>query len=220
MEKLRLFLKTEKEKMSKLNRKQKAEYIWDYYKIHIIATVFILTLTIYTIVSCAGRGQTSLYVVLINSAEGDNTLFSQIMEENGYTDGTVSVDTTMTYHSASEMAEGDIVTIQVLAALFGMGDMDLFAANPEVFDRYTGQNAFENLGLLLPQELQRQHEDQLVRYTTEGGQDVVGGILFREGSPLHQAGFYQGDVVIGIATQAEHLDEALAVIRALLEMEP
>ena len=32
MEKLRLFLKTEKEKLSKLNRKQKAEYIWDYYK--------------------------------------------------------------------------------------------------------------------------------------------------------------------------------------------
>ena len=160
--------------------------------------------------------QEHLQAVLVNAGKGDSQLFSQALEDSGFSNAQVSVDTSLTYYNAEELAEEDISTIQVLYALFSMGDMDLFAADPGVFDRYTAQDGFEDLSLLLPQSLLEANADRLIRYQTENGQEKIGGILLEADSPLHKAGFYSGSVAVGIASRCEHLDEALAVIEYLL----
>lgn len=220
MEKLRHFLQSEKEKLRGLNRRQKLQYFWDYYKLPIGAVLLAAAMLIYTLCYNAGPGKIDLNAVLVNAREGDSTLFSQALQAGGWKSPQVSVDTTLTYTNAAELAEEDVATIQVLFAQFTMGDMDLFAANPEVFQRYTDQDGFENLGLLLPQQLQQDHPERLIRYTTEDGQEKIGGILLESGSPLHTGGYYSGPVAVGIVSRCEHLDEALAVIEFLLENTP
>lgn len=220
MEKLRHFLQSEKEKLRTLNRRQRLQYFWDYYKLPIGAVLLAAAMLIYTLCYNAGPGKIDLNAVLVNAREGDSTLFSQALQAGGWKSPQVSVDTTLTYTNAAELAEEDVATIQVLFAQFTMGDMDLFAANPEVFQRYTDQDGFENLGLLLPQQLQQDHPERLIRYTTEDGQEKIGGILLESGSPLHTGGYYSGPVAVGIVSRCEHLDEALAVIEFLLENTP
>ena len=220
MEKLRHFLQSEREKLRGLNRRQKLQYFWDYYKLPIGAVLLAAAMLIYTLCYNAGPGKIDLNAVLVNAREGDSTLFSQALQAGGWKSPQVSVDTTLTYTNAAELAEEDVATIQVLFAQFTMGDMDLFAANPEVFQRYTDQDGFENLGLLLPQQLQQDHPERLIRYTTEDGQEKIGGILLESGSPLHTGGYYSGPAAVGIVSRCEHLDEALAVIEFLLENTP
>lgn len=214
--KFRAFWHTEGEKWKTLDRHQRLLYLWDYYKIPIGAAVLVLALVIYTLCYQMGRGKIDLYAVLVNAGKGDSQLFSQALEDSGFSNVQVSVDTSLTYYNAEELAEEDISTIQVLYALFSMGDMDLFAADPGVFDRYTAQDGFEDLSLLLPQSLLEANADRLIRYQTENGQEKIGGILLESDSPLHKAGFYSGSVAVGIAARCEHLDEALAVIEYLL----
>lgn len=220
MEKLRHFLQSEKEKLRTLNRRQRLQYFWDYYKLPIGAVLLAAAMLIYTLCYNAGPGKIDLNAVLVNAREGDSTLFSQALQAGGWKSPQVRVDTTLTYTNAAELAEEDVATIQVLFAQFTMGDMDLFAANPEVFQRYTDQDGFENLGLLLPQQLQQDHPERLIRYTTEDGQEKIGGILLESDSPLHTGGYYSGPVAVGIVSRCEHLDEALAVIEFLLENTP
>ncbi len=216
IQKFRAFWHTEREKWKTLDRHQRLLYLWDYYKIPIGAAVLVLALVIYTLCYQMGRGKIDLYAVLVNAGKGDSQLFSQALEDSGFSNAQVSVDTSLTYYNAEELAEEDISTIQVLYALFSMGDMDLFAAEPRVFDRYTAQDGFEDLSLLLPQSLLEANADRLIRYQTENGQEKIGGILLEADSPLHKAGFYSGSVAVGIASRCEHLDEALAVIEYLL----
>lgn len=220
MEKLRKFLRSEGEKLRALNRRQRLQYLWDYYKLPIGAVLLAAAMLIYTLCYNAGPGKIDLNAVLVNAGAGDDGVFSRALQAEGIKAPQVSVDTSLTYTNTEEMAQEDVATIQVLFAQFTMGDMDLFAANPEVFQRYTDQDGFENIGLLLPQQLQQAHPERLIRYTTEDGQEKIGGILLESGSPLHTGGYYTGPVAVGIVSRCAHLDEALAVIEYLLENTP
>ena len=216
MRKFQKFFWAEKEKLESLTPHQRIVYFWDYYKLPIGLLVLASALLIYTLSYQSGRGKIDMYAVLVNANEGDSSVFTQALEDRNL-GSTVSVDASLSYTNAAELVEENISTIEVLYALFSMGDMDLFAANPEVFERYTAQDGFENLELLLSQELQKEHADLLIRYQAETGQEKVGGILLKNGSPLHRAGYYDGPVAVGIAARCEHLDEALAMIEYLLE---
>lgn len=216
MRKFQKFFWAEKEKLESLTPHQRIVYFWDYYKLPIGLLVLASALLIYTLSYQSGRGKIDMYAVLVNANEGDSSVFTQALEDRNL-GSTVSVDASLSYTNAAELVEEDISTIEVLYALFSMGDMDLFAANPEVFERYTAQDGFENLELLLSQELQKEHADLLIRYQAETGQEKVGGILLKNGSPLHRAGYYDGPVAVGIAARCKHLDEALAMIEYLLE---
>ena len=100
-----------------------------------------------------------------------------------------------------------------LAALFGISDLDLFAADEAVFEGYAQQDAFADLSVLIDRELLAGAD--LYTYTLEG-KTVTGGIVLHSGSALHEAGYYHGDVIVGAAVNAEHLEEAVAVLRQLL----
>ena len=104
--------------------------------------------------------------------------------------------------------------MQVLTALFGISDLDLFAADRAVFERYAQQDAFADLSVLIDRELLAGAD--LYTYSVEG-KTVTGGIVLHPGSVLHRAGYYHGDVIVGAAINAEHLEEAVAMLRAMLE---
>jgi len=213
------FINEEMAKWKKLNWHQRRAYLWDYYRIPLIILGLAILLGVYMGAYIAGRGQTALFVVMINAGEGDASVFDRLLEGTGEASarGEVAVDSGLSLRLLDETLDNDVQTMQVLAALFGMGDMDLFSANEEVFRMYAQKDGFENLALLLPQDLQREHADQLYRYTGESGRETVGGIILRKGSPLHQSGYYTDDVIIGIANKAEHLDLAMQFIRIMLE---
>lgn len=210
--------KADWEALKKLSGQEKWLFIWDYYRIPLIALGCVMILTAITLLTNAGREEVALYAVFVNSdrtlEEPDSTLLDALAERAGIPMEGRTVDVTANLTLGQDLNEAyDAQTVQVLAALFGISDLDLFAADEAVFEGYAQQDAFADLSVLIDRELLAGAD--LYTYTLEG-KTVTGGIVLHSGSALHEAGYYHGDVIVGAAVNAEHLEEAVAVLRQLL----
>ena len=210
--------KADWEALKKLSGQEKWLFIWDYYRIPLIALGCVMILTAITLLTNAGREEVALYAVFVNSdralEEPDSTPLDALAERAGIPMEGRTVDVTANLTLGQDLNEAhDAQTVQVLAALFGISDLDLFAADEEVFEGYAQQDAFADLSVLIDRELLAGAD--LYTYTLEG-KTVTGGIVLHSGSALHEAGYYHGDVIVGAAVNAEHLEEAVAVLRQLL----
>ena len=212
-------MEKDRERMKTLTTAQKRQFIWDYYKLPIIAAASVVVLMALTLIFNVGRGDTVMYAVLVNANDqADSAVFTQVLEESGMDMSGKEVSVAASYRLGLEGGEvTDVSTVQVLAALFGIGDLDLFAADESVFQSYAVQDAFVDISLFVADDVLAEHEEDLYRYLDSYDHEIVGGIWLREGSPLHEAGYYTGDVLIGAAAQAEHIDEAVAFIKELLK---
>lgn len=209
----------DKEAFRELKGHRRMEFIWDYYKIPIIAAASVLALLLLGAVFNVGRGEIAMYAVLVNAdEETESPVFDELLARGGTQPDGRTVDVVSNYKLGGAFSEAyDAETIQVLAARFAIGDLDLFGADEEVFRAYAAQDAFADISLFIDRELLEQHRADLYTYENSDGVEIVGGIWLREDSPIHRAGFYSGDVLFGIAQKAEHMDEAIAIIRQLLE---
>ena len=210
--------KADWEALKKLSGQEKWLFIWDYYRIPLIALGCVMILTAITLLTNAGREEVALYAVFVNSdralEEPDSTPLDALAERAGIPTEGRTVDVTANLTLGQDLNEAyDAQTVQVLAALFGISDLDLFAADEAVFEGYAQQDAFADLSVLIDRELLAGAD--LYTYTLEG-KTVTGGIVLHSGSALHEAGYYHGDVIVGAAVNAEHLEEAVAVLRQLL----
>ena len=217
--KLRQRWEKDREALKKLSGRDKWLFVWDYYRIPLIAAACVMILTAITLLTNAGREEVALYAVFVNTdvslEEPDASALNALAEAAGIPMEGKTVDLTANLTLGQTYSEAaDAQTVQVLAALFGISDLDLFAADQAVFERYAQQDAFADLSVLIDRELLAGAD--LYTYSVEG-KTVTGGIVLHPGSVLHRAGYYHGDVIVGAAINAEHLEEAVAMLRAMLE---
>lgn len=217
--KLRQRWEKDREALKKLSGRDKWLFVWDYYRIPLIAAACVMLLTAITVLTNAGREEVALYAVFVNTdvslEEPDASALNALAEAAGIPMEGKTVDLTANLTLGQTYSEAaDAQTVQVLAALFGISDLDLFAADQAVFERYAQQDAFADLSVLIDRELLAGAD--LYTYSMEG-KTVTGGIVLHPGSVLHRAGYYHGDVIVGAAINAEHLEEAVAMLRAMLE---
>lgn len=217
--KLRQRWEKDREALKKLSGRDKWLFVWDYYRIPLIAAACVMLLTAITLLTNAGREEVALYAVFVNTdvslEEPDASALNDLAEAAGIPMEGKTVDLTANLTLGQTYSEAaDAQTVQVLAALFGISDLDLFAADQAVFERYAQQDAFADLSVLIDRELLAGAD--LYTYSVEG-KTVTGGIVLHPGSVLHRAGYYHGDVIVGAAINAEHLEEAVAMLRAMLE---
>lgn len=217
--KLRQRWEKDREALKKLSGRDKWLFVWDYYRIPLIAVACVMLLTAITLLTNAGREEVALYAVFVNTdvslEEPDASALNALAEAAGIPMEGKTVDLTANLTLGQTYSEAaDAQTVQVLAALFGISDLDLFAADQAVFERYAQQDAFADLSVLIDRELLAGAD--LYTYSVEG-KTMTGGIVLHPGSVLHRAGYYHGDVIVGAAINAEHLEEAVAMLRAMLE---
>ena len=217
--KLRQRWEKDRETLKKLSGRDKWLFVWDYYRIPLIAAACVMLLTAITLLTNAGREEVALYAVFVNTdvslEEPDASALNALAEAAGIPMEGKTVDLTANLTLGQTYSEAaDAQTVQVLAALFGISDLDLFAADQAVFERYAQQDAFADLSVLIDRELLAGAD--LYTYSVEG-KTVTGGIVLHPGSVLHRAGYYHGDVIVGAAINAEHLEEAVAMLRAMVE---
>lgn len=210
-------LRRDAETLKSLAPKARVQFIWDYYKIPIVAAVCVLALAVLTAAFRLSSADTIMYAVFINADDsGDREALDQLLARSGTDMAGKTIDTAASYtlyYDDPSNTYSD--TIQLLAALFGIGDLDLFAADEAVFRSYAGKEAFLDLSLFIERDVLDRH--RLYTYTNAEGRQVVAGILLSQGSPLHTAGFYTGDVFLGVAANAQNLDPAVAFVKQVAE---
>ncbi len=210
-------LRRDLETMKKLDRRARLQMIWDYYKIPIIGLVCVLLLTALTLTIRISASGTAFYAVLVNAEEsGDKAVLDALLSRSGMDLNGRTVDVSANYALRyDDPANSYADTVQVLAALFGIGDLDVFAADEPVFTAYAEKDAFVDLSLFI----KKQDLDRMQQYTRpgEGGRELVMGLCLSAPSPLHDAGYYSEPIVVGVAANARNLDEALAFIRQIVK---
>jgi len=216
-------LAADRETLRRLEGRAKGRFIWDYYKIPIIVLAALILLGAMAVGSAASHGKTALYAVFVNADQLDTghdpAALEALLIQEGFPLGNKHVDLTadLTLTGAEDLSGNDGQTIQVLAALFGISGLDFFAADPATFERYAVQEAFADLSrILAPEYWQDLPEADRIYCETGDGRRPLQGIILHEGSPLHTAGYFHGDVAVGAAINGENPDAALALIRALL----
>ena len=201
-------------------RKERLQFIWDYYKIPIIAFAVLVCILITVIAESASRRPVILYSYLVNTVptveERDEQIFDRLLAEGGInTEGrSAAVDASLSFSHGAD-GERDAAALQVLNAGFGISDLDFFAADEETFMIFAAQDAFADLSKLLDADYLASHGSDLVHSVNSDGVDTVCGIILHPGSPLHRAGYYSGDAVVGIAALAENMEEAFVLLRGL-----
>ena len=215
-------IKTDVERYKNIeSKKSRRAFIWDYYKYPIIGICAALAIIIMILVNNIGRGNVGMYAVLVNTdsliVECDATVFDRYVQAGGWDLGKKKTDVNDRYTLGAEMNEAaDVETLQVLTALFSISDMDLFAAVKEYFDYFAVEGGFADLSLLIDKDLLDKVESDLYYTENSDGTKALSGIVLHEGSPLHKAGYYHGDVYIGVVSRAENLDAALAFVKGIL----
>lgn len=215
-------LNRDKEMLKTLEGNSKYLFIWDYYKIPILTALCLLVVLVSILVSAAGRKDVALYAVFVNAQTveqaPDESVINALVQGEGMEGKVVDITADLTLGLEGN-EEYDGQTIQILASLFGITGLDVFAANEAVFERYAGQDAFVDLSLFLEPELLEGSGRSPYRYVNGEGKEIVGGVVLQPGSPLHEAGYYYGKVVVGVAANAENMDAAVYFLRQLLRAE-
>ena len=216
--KIKDFWHKEYHTFKKLDKEGKKHFIWDYYRIPVFVLCLVIVLIIGQLIYSAGN-RNICYAVFVNAFESSQNPLDQLYHQQEGSKKRDHVSVSVSYQldpDDSAMASTNASSMEGLATLFGVGDLDIFAADPTVFDMYADKDAYEDLTEILGDDFLKENNAEIYTYMTDSGKKVSGGIWLRKGSPLHKAGYYTNDVLIGIARRAQNRDEAIEIIKALI----
>ncbi len=202
------------------DQSSKINFIWDYYRIPIIAFLCLLAVCGLILHGMTG-GSAALYAVLVNSdaraLDADETVFAELLETSGMDirGKKISVNTDYTLGEAhNETADAE--TMQVLNALFMISDLDVCSMPEMYFDQFARAGGFADLSMLIPEKTLQEHSEDFYFYTDEEGNTHPVGLILGTDSPLHQAGYYHEEVILGMAVHAQNYEAGAALIQALV----
>ena len=192
--------------------KKKWEHIVEYYKGWLLLGVILLAIAGYSIYTAQTRKEPILYVTMVNTSNCDGDAFQGFLEEVGMDSrkSCVDMNAALKLNLRSPSVQ-DAQTMEVLYALFGTGNLDLFAADEEVFNFFAQGGMLTDLRDCLPDSFLQANKDRL--YTVvlpSSGEEIVVGIYPPADSRFCRAGYYAYAAPIGVVTNTINLGTAAA----------
>ncbi len=204
-----------------LSTKAKFQYIWDYFRWHILIGICVLALVIYGIVHLVTYRESVLNVIMVNcynNLENDSAGFDAYLEQEGYdlsktqVSLTASLTTMMDDIDATGLSDFDSLTLQLTA-----GGEDLIFAPEDIYMEYASQGCMTDLSEQLSADLLETYRDQLVYATdSETGESYPCGICLKDNAWMGEYRYYEEDCYFGILTKAEHTENAMGFFEYVL----
>lgn len=210
--------KTELAKLKEMNGSDRIWYIWEYYKIPILACILLL-FVLYEIGACIYRNMqdTMLYCVMINEpyvSSSDLAVIREEFEERNGIDKTWRMDTefdiSMTIDGSGETTSdffySSASTIK-FESLVATNTIDVLITVPDLHAYYAGQDLFVSLKDTLPKELYTRLEEdgRLIVQKDFNGTMVPVGISL-DNSYLSDRLHLENGSSLSICTAENHLD--------------
>ena len=211
------------EYMEQMNSKQKLSYIWEYYKLPIIAVLIAIVAVSYFIYEQKTKDIYVLDVMLI----GDSMEYDKQQELSD----TITEQFVREYSSNSrEKANVEFVPVtidngqrslsyeyvQKLMACMAAGQLDVMVMDESIYQSYAEQGAFlnlEELGIVIPQG----KGDEVIEAKDEDGKAYTAGIRFDSGDGILSAvGFDSKDKIICVSVNTNHKETSGKVVQWLI----
>lgn len=196
-----------------LSRKAKVQYIWDYYRWHIIAAICLVTFVISMIVHYASYRESVLDIVMVNTLnpyEESVSSTDEFFEQEGFTKKEeVTVDTSITF-SDDDHYSTNYYSDQKLTLKLSVGGADVLFAPEFVFQQYADAGSLMPLTDYLTADELEQYKDMIVYATdSETGETLPCGLELNDNQWLSDYGYYTGTVCFGIAYTADNKGNAV-----------
>lgn len=195
-----------------MSPQQKREYIWEYYKGWILLGILIAAIIIYGIYSACFRQENALYVTMVNATGYESSVFDEFLEAAGFGTDRYRVDVNASLKvNPYNPGVQDAHTLEVLYALIGTGNLDLYVADAGMFDYFAEMGAMVDLKDYLSPEFIAENESRLHRVTLlSSGEEIIAGVYPDTSSRFLSAGYYEQPVPIGVVSDAINIGTALA----------
>ncbi len=220
IERLIAQFRKDRETIRSLHGKKKLQFIWDYYKIPIIVLGFAAVIAVLAVLVRSPKKDTAVYIVWVNAVSQDeNTYFDELLHEADPAFSEKFTDLNTGYSLGIEGNEAsDAQTLQVLAALFGVGDLDIYIADETYFDRYERKDAFTDLSELIPEELLTEAGERIRYHVTEKGMRIPDAYVITDGSGAGKAGYLRpGEkAYLGILDNAQNKENAAKLLQEMI----
>lgn len=213
---------TEKEKLKAMSPKDRAWYIWTYYKFHIFGA-FLLVVALYVVGSSLYRTtfDTAFHCIYLNS-RGESDINSAPIEKDfaewmKFGKKELVVTETAFIAFDEKATEYSYAMMAKITALVMAHDLDVMIGDTESTDHYASIGGFENLEDLLPPDVLALVQDRLYYAKNEDGTMYacaidLSGTEFEEDSCLSQE-----PPLMGLVAGAERIDNSIALIRYIFD---
>ncbi len=219
--KMKDFLSNEVSKLKKMSTDDRKWYIWEYYKIPLVALAVALALLLSWIVQLLNPEEIYLHNAAINlldeTAAEPAALTSQFQEDLGL--GRYETVSCFPFTMAlnGEYVENDQIMIQKLELMVGVGELDLLFMTEKDMMTLSGLSMYADLETVLPAELWEQAKDRAVYLTDpESGVRYAAGLDVSDCPIIQECEFYGDNVRVCITTGTPRLEHCLEMIRYIL----
>ncbi len=158
-------IRDQQKKLKGQGFKAHLEYFWDYYKIHTFVAIFVVILLSVLIHDISNNKPYGFYAIMLNSGsvgaqdylEENFAAYSGIdtKEYSCYIDFSSSYDLNL-------ITQTTVATSQKIMANMAGKDLDLLAANEDIFLHYANQESFSDLRCVLSSEQIAKYQDLFV----------------------------------------------------------
>lgn len=179
-----------------LSRKAKVQYIWDYYRWHIVAAICLVAFAISMIVHYASYRESVLDIVMVNTLDPYEESVSstdEFFEQEGFTKKEeVTVDTSITF-SDDDNYSTNYYSDQKLTLKLSVGGADVLFAPEFVFQQYADAGSLMPLTDYLTADELEQYKDMIVYATdSETCETFPCGLELNDNQWLSDYGYYTG----------------------------
>lgn len=213
-----------KEKWKTLSPEQKRQFIWDYYKIHILVGLCLIIGLGWFIYKKATYREPIINAIMLNVVNmpaDSNTGFQAFLEEQGYEvfPGAAAVNSSLHIDFENDSMGTSYTHYQALYAMVYTGQQDLLFGTGEIFQECMDSGALLDLSQVLSQDLLEKHKDKLL-YTTE--LDTMAeypcAIALKDHPWLEETGYYF-QCSVGVLENCDQRELAVAFLEYLLNQE-
>lgn len=150
-----------------LSLEKKLEYLWDYYKFHLLGILILIGFIIGSILIWRQNSKPVLLNGYLLNADWGDEQAQELLEEyasfgaynlddyNAYFNSSVFIDTTIKDQMST------VAYTKVMSDL-DMKDIDFFFCNQEMFDYFGERETFLNLEKSMPEDLYQRFQEQLI----------------------------------------------------------
>ena len=217
-------IKTEKQKWSELSGKGKWRYFRDYYLWKTLGAVLGVFVIVFLIVDFATKTDMVMGVMAVNTdgAHIEATspdYFDDFLEEQGVKSKKEKVNLNYTIWIDANSGESvDTASLETIQTLFMTRSVDVFFADETFFKCMAGTDYLVDIRDYLPEELIEKYQDDIVwAEVEETNETIAAGIRLKDNAWVKATGWYDGEVVVGMADGMKSPELATALMEEILK---
>ena len=221
-EKLREEGQKEKTKLQNMSWKDRAWYIWEYYKIH-MALVGVLFLFLYLAWTIAYNSTftTRLSYVVINDSNAETAGLEALDQDfrtyMGYgKKDKAGINSSLHINTADITSELEYASMAKISALVASNDLDMIITDATTLRYYMGMDAFADLEQTLPADLWQQIKEHVLYAEDAQGRQVACGVDLSQTLFCETTGVAISPCYAGIVTGSLRAEAAASWIRFIL----